>query len=178
MSAAAEARAAPNGLTASFLSEETALEALARLDDAHLGDAQLFSPVPPSEAPMRTRLPAIALAMGLLGGAAAFGLQSYANVEAYPLDIGGRPPFSWPSFIPIAFGAGVLTVVLTTVIGAGALCGFLRYYDRVDETRAIRDAMIDRWVIVLRTANSEALTTARELLKQSSGARAIEEVEL
>jgi hypothetical protein len=178
MSAVAEARAAPNGLTASFLSEEAALAALARLDDANVGDAQLFSPVPPYEAPIRTRLPAVALAMGLLGGAASFGLQTYANVKAYPLDIGGRPPFSWPSFIPIAFEAGILTVVLTTVIGAGALCGFLRYYDPIDETRAIRDAMIDRWVIILRTANSEALTTARELLKQSSGARAIEEVEL
>jgi hypothetical protein len=178
MSHAAEARVTPNGLTASFLSEETALEALARLDDAHLGDARIFSPVPPSEPPMRTRLPAVALVLGLLGGAAAFGLQSYANVEAYPLDIGGRPPFSWPSFIPIAFEAGILAVVLTTVIGGGALCGFLRYYDPIDETRAIRDAMIDRWVIVLRTADSEALTAARELLKQSSGARAIEEVEL
>ena len=52
MSAAAGARAAPNGLTASFLSEEAALEALARLDDANLGDARLFSPVPPSEPPM------------------------------------------------------------------------------------------------------------------------------
>lgn len=178
MSAAAEARAAPNGLTASFLSEETALEALARLDDAHLGDARIFGPVPPSEPPMRTQLPAVALVLGLLGGAAAFGLQSYANVEAYPLDIGGRPPFSWPSFIPIAFEAGTLAVVLTTVIGGGALCAFLRYYDPIDETRAIRDAMIDRWVIVVRTTDSEALTAARELLKQSSGARAIEEVEL
>ena len=91
----------------------------------------------------------LALVIGLLGAAAVFGLQSFANIVSYPLNIGGRPPFSWPSFIPIAFEAGILSVVLATVAGAGARCGFLRYYNSVDEIRALREAMIDRWVIVV-----------------------------
>ena len=136
MSAEAETPMAPNGLAATFLSEEASLAALARLNEANVGETQLFSPLAPERTPRPTRLPAVALALGLLGAGVAFGLQTYANVVAYPLDIGGRPPFSWPSFIPIAFEVGILSAVLATIIGAGALCGFTRYYDPVDKTRA------------------------------------------
>jgi len=177
MNAIADAPIAPNGLAATFLSEEASLAALADLNAADVGDARLFSPLPPSLPPKRTRLPAVALFFGLFAAAAAFGLQSFASVVAYPLDIGARPPFSWPSFIPIAFEAGILSVVVATVIGAGALCGFSRYYDSVDEIRLLREAMIDRWVIVVRAPNSEALARSRDIL-QRCGARAIEEAEL
>lgn len=177
MNAEAETLVAPNGLAAAFLSEEASLAALACLDEANVGETELFSPLAPELTPRPARLPAVALALGLLGAGVAFGLQTYANVVAYPLDIGGRPPFSWPSFIPIAFEVGILSAVLATIIGTGALCGFTRYYDPVDKTRAIRDAMIDRWVIVVRTANSEALARSRDIM-QDCDARVIEEAEL
>ncbi|HEY8125511.1 MAG TPA: DUF3341 domain-containing protein [Methylocystis sp.] len=177
MNAEAETLMAPNGLAASFLSEEASLAALARLEEANVGETRLFTPLAPERTPKPSRLPAVALALGLLGAGFAFGLQSYANVVAYPLNIGGRPPFSWPSFIPIAFEVSVLSAVLATIIGAGALCGFTRYYDPVDETRAIRDAMIDRWVIVVRAANSDALARSRDIM-QDCDARVIEEAEL
>lgn len=177
MNPGAEAPIAPNGLAATFLSEDAAIAALADLSAADIGDARLFSPLPPPGPPKRTRLPAFALLIGLLGAAAIFSLQSYANVVAYPLDIGGRPPFSWPSFIPIAFETGVLSVALATFFGASALCGFTRYYDSVDEIRALRDATIDRWVIVVRAPNSDALARSRDILERC-GARVIEEAEL
>lgn len=177
MNAEAEAPSAPNGLAATFLTEDASLVALADLTAADVGDARLFSPLPPPGPPKHSRLPAFALLIGLLAAAGAFGLQSYANVVAYPLDIGGRPPFSWPSFIPIAFEAGVLAVVLATVVGSGALCGFTRYYDSVDEIRALREAMIDRWVIVVRAPDSDALARSRSILERC-GARTIEEAEL
>jgi hypothetical protein len=177
MNAEAEAPIAPNGLAATFLSEDASLVALANLNAAKIGEVRLFSPLPPPGPPKRSRLSAFVLLVGLLGAAGAFGLQSYANIVAYPLDIGGRPPFSWPSFIPIAFEAGILSVVLATVVGVGALCGLTRYYDSVDEIRALRDATIDRWVIVVHASSSESLAQSRDIFERC-GARAIEEAKL
>jgi hypothetical protein len=77
---------------------------------------------------------------------------------------------------PIAFEAGILFVVLTTVIGAGALCGLPRYYDPVDEAKMIRDSSIDRWVVVVRAKDWDALARSQAIL-QDCGARATEETE-
>ena len=40
---------------------------------------------------------------GILGMFAGFGLCYWVSTIAYPLNIGGRPFNSWPSFIPVTF---------------------------------------------------------------------------
>jgi hypothetical protein len=53
---------------------------------------------------------------GLTGACAGFGMQWFAMVIHMPFDIGGKPYFSWPSFIPITFE-------LTILFGAFAALG-------------------------------------------------------
>jgi hypothetical protein len=54
-----------------------------------------------------------ALAGALLGGLSGIGIQWYSAVLNYPINVGGRPPFSLPAFLPI-------TVTLTLFWGAAA----------------------------------------------------------
>ena len=45
----------------------------------------------------RTRVPLWTFVGGLLGGIGAYALQWYSAVVNYPIDVGGRPPHSWPA---------------------------------------------------------------------------------
>ncbi len=69
----------------------------------------------------RNRVALIVLIGGVLGCLTGFFLQYYVAVFNYPLDIGGRPLNSWPSFIPITFELTVLFGAFFAIFGMLAL---------------------------------------------------------
>jgi hypothetical protein len=55
-----------------------------------------------------TRLPLIAAAGFVFGFCLCFGLITYGTLVSYPLDVGGRPPFSWPYYMIPSSAIGLL----------------------------------------------------------------------
>jgi hypothetical protein len=53
----------------------------------------------------------------LTGSLTGFGLQWWICAAAYPHNVGGRPYFSWPAFIPVTFECTILFGALTAVFG-------------------------------------------------------------
>ena len=71
----------------------------------------------------RNYVPLITLVGGLMGCVAMFLMETWINVWAYPLNIGGRPYYSWPAFVVPAYEWTILWAGLTAAFGMLALNG-------------------------------------------------------
>lgn len=71
----------------------------------------------------KNRLPLIVLIGGIIGGLTGYLLQWYITVYQYPINVGGRPLYSWPAYIIITFELTILFASLSAVFGLLALCG-------------------------------------------------------
>jgi hypothetical protein len=109
------------GVLGQFETGEALLEAIERGKLGGFTRMEAYTPFPMhavNEAlGHKNDLPKYVLAGGVLGAVVGFGLQYYASVVHYPMNVGGRPLNSWPSFIPVTFELTILFAALTAVLG-------------------------------------------------------------
>jgi hypothetical protein len=160
------------GLLAEFRSADELVAAAARVHQEGYRDFEAYSPLPVeglAEAVgfHRTGMPLIVLIGGIIGFLAGYGLQYYATVVWYPLNIGGRPLHSWPAYIPVVFEMTVLVAVLSAVLGMLALNGLPRPHHPLFAIPQFDRATQDRFFLcVLRRDKAFDTNRTRELLQQ------------
>ncbi len=146
------------GLVAEFERHEDLLKAAREACRAGYRRMDAFAPFPVQGLPealgrKRSRMPALFLAGGILGGTGAYFMEWYANVVSYPLNIGGRPFHSWPSFIPITFELTVLGAALAGFFSCLALNGLPRLHHPIFGVPGFERASVDRFFLCIETAD-------------------------
>jgi Protein of unknown function (DUF3341) len=168
------------GLLAEFIEPDDLVAAAARVYDEGYRDFEAYSPMPVeglSEAVgfPRSRMPLVVLIGGVLGLLIGYGMQYFISVIDYPLNIGGRPLHSWPSFVPVMFEMTVLVAALFAVLGMLGMNGLPRPHHPLFGVEQFDRATQDRFFLCIRRTDTlfEEHTT-REFLQQLGASEVID----
>ena len=124
------------GLLAEFDTPTQLVDAANKVREAGFTKTDAFSPFPIHEMDKalgikRTILPYLVFCGGIAGLLSGLGLQYFVHVFDYPINVGGRPYFSLPSFIPATFELTILFSAFTAVFGMLFLNGLPQPYHPV-----------------------------------------------
>jgi hypothetical protein len=159
------------GLLAEFDSVDQLLAAANQVREQGFRKADAYTPFPVhglSEALgfHRSRVPLLVLVGGIIGGLSGFLMMVYGSVWSYPINVGGRPLYSWPAFIPITFEMTVLGAALFAVLGMLALNGLPQPYHALFNVPQFQLASRDRFFICIESADPKFdLVLTRQFLE-------------
>jgi len=146
------------GVLAGFETPEDLLRAIKKIRESRFTLFDAYTPFPIEGLDEALGIPEnrvglVALGGGACGATLGFGMQWYANVVAYPMNIAGKPDFSWPAFIPVTFELTILTAALFGALGMLVMNGLPRLYHPIFAVAEFRRASKDRFFICIEAAD-------------------------
>ena len=113
-----------------------------------------------------SRLGWIVLVMAFTGLSAGAALMIWANGIEYPIIVGGKPPISIPSMVPICFELTILFSALACFFGMLGLNQLPRHNHPVFESERFKACSDDKFFISVEAADSQFdIAKTRRLLE-------------
>jgi Protein of unknown function (DUF3341) len=169
------------GVMAEFDTAEQLLHATRRARAAGYRAMDAYAPFPieglSDALGFRTSaVPLIGLFGGMLGAATGYGMEYFIHTISLPVNVGGRPLNSWPSFIPVTFEMGVLFSALSLLVGLLVLNGHPEPYHPVFNVEAFGRASRDRFFLCVEARDPRFEPTAVRRFLEELGAREVADV--
>jgi len=182
-SAAAEDETFLYGLTAEFDDAHQIVEAARRTRAAGYRKVDAYSPLPVEGLDEAigfkdTFVPSIMLVAGIMGGLTGFFGIYYLLVHEYPMNVGGRPEFAWPMYLPITFELTVLFAALCGIGGMIMLNGLPQPYHPVFEAPNFDRATSDRFFLCIESKDPAFDREKTRAFLETLGALNVAEIEL
>ncbi|HLK56256.1 MAG TPA: DUF3341 domain-containing protein [Chthonomonadaceae bacterium] len=141
------------------------------------------------------RVPWLIFICGCLGGITGFSLEASTatpfvqmlprfarmlptmNEISYPLNVGGRPFLSWPTFIPPAYELTILFAAFGAFFGMLALSGLPKPYNSIFNAKRFELATQDRFFLCIEALDPKFNYENTWEFLQNLGADSVSEVE-
>lgn len=124
-----------------------------------------------------SRLPRFVFLAGVAGLFTAYALQTWVSVYEYPLNIGGRPDHSWPSFMPVMFELTILFAALFAVVGMLAANGLPEPHHPLFAIPSFDFASQSRFFLCIEAKDPQFDLAKTRVFLEKLAPAAIEEVE-
>lgn len=121
-------------------------------------------------------VPTICIGAGFGGAAVAMLMQWWMSVVDYPVRIGGKPLFSWPAFVPIAFELFVLLAALATFGAMIHFCRLGRWHSPLHDSGIMEEVTTRRFGVVLDASDELFREDEARRLLEAAGCRDIRQV--
>jgi hypothetical protein len=120
------------GLAGVWSTEKGILEAAKKVHSSGYRKFETITPYPvhgmdDAMGLKRSFIPWVTFFLGLTGCALGFAFQWWTSAVSWPLNIGGKPLFSAPAFIPVTFELTVLFGSLCSVAACFIACGLPKF---------------------------------------------------
>jgi hypothetical protein len=170
------------GILAEYESAHAIYEACKKVRDAgyQKWDACTPFPVHGLEKAMGLKasvLPWAVLVAGITGGVLMTIFMVWVAAYDYPLNIGGKPTWSLPAFVPPAFEMTILFAALTAVFGMFFLNRLPTLHHPLFNSKRFERVTDDRFFIVIETQDPQFEMTKTQKLLEDTGAVKLEILE-
>jgi len=169
------------GMLAEFDSPTQILAAARKVRAAGYKNVEAYTPFPIEELSHElghhhSWVPYICLAGGITGALVGFGLCYWTSVIAYPMNIGGRPLNSWPSFIPVTYECTILFAAFSAVIGMMVLNGLPEPHHPLFNSERFALASRDRYFLCVEAKDPKFDPAATRTFLQGLHASEVSDV--
>lgn len=169
------------GVALEFDSPAVLAQAARKIHEHGFRHFEVYSPYPIKEldefVPSDNFVPMMVLTGGVVGAITAQIMEYYVAAYEYPINVGGRPLNSWPSFIPITFELTVLFASLAAFFGMLWLAGLPLLHHPVFNLPEFSRTSCDRFFLIIDGNDAHLLDEAKRKSLNEVGALSIREVE-